>query len=119
MRGQLVHGDAGLDVGAVGFAGADPGEKRGVGACVVAGAIVAGRRIFMIKAADDLDGIFQRGERLHRAAEFEGRAFAGGPPVLLVGAIGEGDERHAQRSAGARDAKRAGGTGNGRRTQQG
>jgi len=56
LRRELVDGDARLDVRAVGLAGAHAGEKRGVGARVVAGTVVAGLGVFMIEAADDLDG---------------------------------------------------------------
>jgi len=52
-------------------------------------------------------------------AEFEGRALAGRPPVLLVRAVGKINKRHAQWRAGAGHAERRalGGGGDGRRAQ--
>src|SRR5262249_11977889 len=78
-RDRLVDGDAGADVGGA-LVQTHAGQERAVAAGVVAGTVPAGVGRLVVEAAEDLDELPARLQRLERAAPAEIGAFAGGPP---------------------------------------
>ena len=114
---DLVDRDARVDVGAGGLADADAGEERAAGAGVVAGSVGAGGGVHVVETGDDLDAVFDRFQRLHRAVEGEVLALALGPPGRRDRAVGEVNEgrphRRARRSGRRGLGRRAGGAGGG------
>src|SRR6185436_9133660 len=78
--GSLIDALTDADIGAGGFDGVSAGEERGAGAGVVAGAVAFGEAVFLGEAGEERDLGFELGEGLHRGAELEGGAFAGGTP---------------------------------------
>jgi hypothetical protein len=69
---------------------------------MVAGAVIARGGILVIEPADHLNLALQWQERLHRFAEREIATLARRPPIILMRAVWEIDERHAQRCARGR-----------------
>jgi hypothetical protein len=95
IGGDLVDGDAGADVGPLGFADAHAGEESPSGAAMVAGAVGAGRSVLVIQPADDLNLALDRFQWPKGAVQFEvASGLPGRPPILRQSAIGEFHERH-------------------------
>ena len=82
LRGDLIDGDARVNVGAVGALGVNAVEEHGRGAGVVAAVIAGsgGRGHLVGQVADHHHLILERFERGQRAGKLE-RAFLGGRPV--------------------------------------
>ena len=99
---HLVDRDPDVDVVAVGFARPHAGEERRVRARMVAAAVVARVGLVEVQAADHLEALAQRGQRLHGRAQFELCPGALRPPIVLAGAVGKIDEGHPQGRPGRR-----------------
>ncbi len=93
--GDLIDGDAGADVGAVGLAGLGAGEEGGHGAGVVATTVTVRAGLVGGEAGENSDLLADGLERFEDGGELEVRAFGGGGPVLHVLAVGDVDEGHA------------------------
>ena len=119
LRNNLVHGDAGMEICALGFLYAHAGQERAAGAAVVARAIWPGRGGFEGQTAEHLKLGFEGSQRLHRFVEREIAILPGGPPFRWVGAVGELEKREAQRGARGGDGAVGGGLGERRGTQAG
>src|SRR6185295_15504285 len=74
LRRDLIGGDAQLEIGAAGLARVDAGQERRGGARVVARAVAERPAVDLRQAAEDVEVLAVRLERLHRRAEFEIRA---------------------------------------------
>ena len=102
-RGELVDRHAGLNIRAGRLANANAGQKAAAGAGVVAGTVGAGRGVFVVQPAEDLQPVLQLGERRQRAVQLEFLVLALGPPSVLNCAVRKIDKRHPQRCAARRD----------------
>ena len=102
LGGHLVDRDPGVNVGAGRLLHPDAGQKRAAGPRMIARPVRAGSRIDLVQAAQDLKMLLDLFKRLQRLGELELFPFLLGPPVPLVHAIGNVDERHSQRRAGRR-----------------
>ena len=109
MRGHLVDRDPHLNVGAVRFPRPRAGQKRRIRPGMITGAVVAGLRVLVIQAAQNLERRLERRKRLHRLAELKGPALVRRPPIVLMNTVGDIDKRHAQRrtTRGRRQTRRA------------
>src|SRR5207248_11624096 len=67
--GNLVHGNADLDVRALGLARLTPGEEGGGGAGVVAGAVAVRTGLIVGETADDLKILLERLQRLENVRQ--------------------------------------------------
>ena len=108
LRGHLVDRDAGMDVGAGRLLHPDAGQERAAGPGMIAGPVRPGGRVDLVESAQDLDMLLDLFQRLKRPGELEILAFLLGPPVALVHAVGNVDERHPQRSPRRRRRQLAG-----------
>ena len=95
--GNLVHGNADLDVRALGLARLTAGEEGGGGAGVVAGAVAVRTGLVVGETADDLKILLERLQRLENVRQLVISADGFGCPVLHVRAVRNVDERHAAR----------------------
>ena len=100
VGGDLIDGDAGLDVGAGGFARVDAGEETGRGAGVGAAAIAVFVAHAIGEAGDDGEIAAVGGERFENGGELVVGAGGGGGPVGHVGTVGDVDPRDAARGEG-------------------
>src|ERR1700753_345490 len=75
------------------------GEDCRVRSRVVAGAVVAGRRVNMIEPGNDLELILEPGERLHRSGKLKTFAVSLWPPPVEVHAVRHRDKTHPLRRA--------------------
>ena len=100
FSGDLIDGNAGVNVGTGRFLDPDTSEKSAIRPSMVPCSIGTGRGVDVVELAEDLDSFPDLLEGLHGAAELEILSFALGPPAFLVGSIGEVNESHAQGSAG-------------------
>ena len=69
---------------------------------MIARPVGAGGGVDLVESAQDLDMLLDLLQRLQRLVQLEVFAFLLGPPVALVHAVGNVDERHPQRGAGRR-----------------
>src|SRR5690606_4490100 len=97
--GDLVDGNARLDVAAGRFLHPHAGEEAAVGSRVVAGSVVARFGVLEVESGDHLDAVFERFERRQRVLQLEVRAGTGGRPVARDRAVREIEEGHAERRA--------------------
>ena len=100
VRHDLIDGNAGVDVCARGFFDANASEKSSAGARMITGAVRAGSGVDVVQAAENLDLILHRSQRLHRAGQLKVLSFSVRPPGGLDRAVREINERHAQWRAG-------------------
>ena len=104
-RKHLVDGDPGPDVGGA-LLEADAGQERAVAARVVAGAVGAAFGRAVVQAAEDLDQVLARLQRLKGAAEWNVRPLPLRPPGGGDGAVREVDEGRASGAPEAVTARR-------------
>ena len=108
VRHDLIDGNAGVDVCARGFFDANACQKRSAGARMITGAVRAGSGVDVVQAAQNLDLIFHRSQRLHRAGQLKVLSFSVRPPGGLDRAVGEINESHAQGRTGRGGSQPAG-----------
>ena len=99
LGGHLIDGDAGAEVGAVGLPRVAAGQKAGHGAGVVAPAVAEGPRRVQGQAAQDEEVVLDRAQRFEDRRQLEAGAERSRRPVGHVDAVGDVEERHAQRRA--------------------
>ena len=75
------------------------GQKCGVGAGVIAGAVAQIVGVLLGETAEDLDLALERRERREGPVELEGAAGALGSPAGQIDPVGNAHEHHAQRGA--------------------
>ena len=90
---HLVDGDAGADVGAVGFAGLGAGEKRGEGAGMVAAAVAVRASFVGGESSEHIEVAAKVAQRFQNWRQGEIGAFGGGRPVRHVFAVRHVEER--------------------------
>lgn len=100
MSGELIDGDAGPDVGAVGLAGLGAGEEGRQGAGVIAPSVAVGVRLLLRQSGQDAEVVLQAGERLKSFGQFVPGPFGRREPVGHMLAVRDVQKRHPHRLRG-------------------
>ena len=93
--GDLVHGNAGMNVRAPRFLGMHAGEPGGAGARVVSRAVAEGVAVRLRQATQHQEVVAERRQRLHGGSELESRPNAGGSPAVHDDPVRHVDEAQA------------------------
>ena len=93
--GDLVDGNAGVDVSALGFLGMHTRQPGGAGTRVVSGSVAEGPAVRLRQSAQHQHVVAEGLQRLHGGSKFESRPFARGSPAVHDDPVGHVDKAQA------------------------